>query len=143
MNPILFLDIDGVLNPMVRKGRAMIDPDCVEHLNNVITSTGCDIVISSAWRYLVLQGSMTVGGFGYLLQTHGVINRVIGTTELDIDFDARRCDQILKYMAGETCPYAVVDDSDFGFTANKMPFVKTDPRLGLTGEDAIKLIDLL
>jgi len=58
--PILFLDIDGVLNSTrywddrgrnlpLGKGGAL-DPDAIERLNTIVSETGCRVVLSSSWR---------------------------------------------------------------------------------------------
>lgn len=53
---VLFLDIDGVLNcretfkKPFRGPYGMIDRDKVALLNEVVAATGCQIVLSSAWR---------------------------------------------------------------------------------------------
>lgn len=81
LRPVVFLDIDGVLNshtffrsrvtpeqaaemragPVVLRGddeqaRAMIDPAAVEHLNTLIEKSGAEIVISSTWRHAFTMG---------------------------------------------------------------------------------------
>ncbi len=46
MKPILFLDIDGVLNTNTPD----IEPDKVELLNDVFKAVDCEVVLSSTWR---------------------------------------------------------------------------------------------
>jgi hypothetical protein len=53
--PIIFLDIDGVLNNpgcyLIASGsRTPPDPKCVEALNYITESSGARIVVSSSWR---------------------------------------------------------------------------------------------
>src|SRR5437016_3734165 len=65
--PILFLDIDGVLNsvdwqqrrpkrekrpddPPLAHGQHSLDPAAVGHLNTIVARTRAKIVISSSWR---------------------------------------------------------------------------------------------
>jgi hypothetical protein len=54
--PVLFLDIDGVLNSTSwairtkQRGIWGIDPDTIPHLQRIVDETGCDIVVSSTWR---------------------------------------------------------------------------------------------
>ncbi len=75
----LFLDIDGVLNGHEYDDEAKscnIRRECVKHLNRVVRETGCRIVLSSAWRYIVHGGDMTLRGFGYMLRTHGLVTEV-------------------------------------------------------------------
>jgi len=92
---IIFLDIDGVLNNHVFDriaGSSTILPVCVGQLNRIIHATGAAVVLSSAWRYMCLDGKefpagMTLKGFEYMLRTHGVTQRIsiIGHTEPDCD----------------------------------------------------------
>ena len=79
---VLFLDIDGVLNRLpcfdaVAESNT-IERECVGQLNRIIHATGCKVVLSSAWRYMVHGKAMTRQGFAYMLRTHGA------TAELDI-----------------------------------------------------------
>lgn len=162
--PILFLDIDGVLNrhqfcPIAQS--CDIERVCVEHLNTVLEMTKCQIVISSAWRYMVSRGGMTLDGFWYMLRTHGLSacggeNPIIGCTREDSDAESdmrvtgERAQQVLdwgieRYFCGdqERRRLAVVDDEDFGFTKAGIPWVKTDGKVGLTAIDAARLSQLL
>ncbi len=162
---VLFLDIDGVLNAHEWDDEAKschIRRECVKHLNRVIVATNCKIVLSSAWRYIVLGGSMTWTGFEYMLRTHGLIGEadrrvIVGHTRADdpsvIDPanlpPDERARQIKDWLAwrNEYSPvvsaFAAVDDLDLGFAAHGIPFVQTDGTRGLTGADAERLIDLL
>jgi hypothetical protein len=77
MEKILFLDIDGVLNDHAFCEVAQsctIKPQCMGHLNQIIHSTGCSIVLTSAWRYIIHGGDMTLKGFEYMLRTHGLLS---------------------------------------------------------------------
>lgn len=161
---VLFLDIDGVLNGHEWDDEAKscnIRRECVRRLNRVVRETGCKVVLSSAWRYIVLGGDMTLRGFGYMLRTHGLtaeggtMNLIVGHTEADADppgADGERAGQVRKWLDEWNGPfhshpkattYAVVDDDDDGFTAAGMPCVITDGGRGLTDADADRLIALL
>jgi hypothetical protein len=88
MNLIIFLDIDGVLNGhhFMREAQSCnICRPCVLQLNRIIRTTGAKVVLSSAWRYMIHGGAMTLSGFAYMLRTHGFsgINNIIGLTESD------------------------------------------------------------
>jgi hypothetical protein len=148
--PVLFLDMDGVLNGHDHDEGAesnTLRPDCVARLNRVLAETGCSVVMSSAWRYMVLNGAMTLSGFGYMLRTHGirVPGRLIGTTGRDTQTEDpdERGRQIKAWLAEhpEVTRYAVVDDMALGFEG--MPVVRTDGARGLTDADADALIALL
>ena len=147
MRPVLFLDIDGVLNGHVFHPQAQsntIDPACVAHLNKVIADTDCALVISSAWRYMVLLGSMTLKGFEHLLRTHGVNakGRVIGTTGRGEE-NGNHNDRVrlIRNWLKEnpTKQWAVVDDMNVGMER----LVQTSGSIGLTGADAERLISML
>lgn len=62
--PVVFLDIDGVLNHEelfeLRRGKPYslddddwLDKDCVVMLNRIVEETGARFVLSSAWRIIV------------------------------------------------------------------------------------------
>ena len=144
---ILFLDIDGVLNGHEwdeGAGSNRIRYHCIRHLNRVIAETACKIVLSSAWRYMIHGGAMTMNGFDYLLRTHGTCGaRVVGITLKDEELPDRP-DQIAKWLAdnGPVAAYAVVDD-DFEEGMAAHPFVKTEGSRGLSQANATELIRLL
>lgn len=168
---VLFLDIDGVLNNLkilTEAGCSGIDPQCVRELNRIVAVTGCRIVISSSWRYLIHCGAMTLTGFWQMLRTHGMSNGgrgnpFIGLTRKDEDeIDpanpnygerAQQCYEWLRGISGEhndeaervpvISAFAALDDEDHEFAAHGIPAVITDGRKGLTAEDADRLIALL
>lgn len=147
---VLFLDIDGVLNGnhfWHEKNIYAIDPKCMERLNEIIWQTGAAIVVSSSWRYLVLNGDMTPAGFGYMLRTHGLTSqaKVIGVTREDADSDDDlRSTQIRDWMkVSEELiqSYVVIDDLPLqGFGSR---FIQTDSVVGLTDENAEQAIAIL
>jgi hypothetical protein len=173
---VLFLDVDGVLNGHDWDDEAQscnIRRECVKHLNRVVRETGCRIVLSSAWRYIVHGGDMTLRGFGYLLRTHGMAaaetgtlaaRLIIGLTrkddesvdplDLKPDERARQIRDWLEWWGddaqmraavglGVVTRFAAVDDEDHGFEAHGVPAVITDGKTGLTSADADKLIAIL
>ena len=85
---VIFLDIDGVLNDysQMSNNHCGIKKECVENFNKILDLLpDVKIVISSSWRYLILNKFMTIKGFESLLLSHGIncSNRVIGHTEID------------------------------------------------------------
>lgn len=49
--PILFLDIDGVLNKHANATHIQLDADLVDRLRVVVEQTRCQIVLSTFWRH--------------------------------------------------------------------------------------------
>lgn len=146
---VLFLDIDGVLNGHEYDREAessTLRPALVARLNRVLRETGCAIVLSSAWRYMVLNGAMTLNGFGYLLRTHGVRvgASLVGATGRDPQTeDPEERGRLIQawVTANRVERFAVVDDMQGGFTG--LPMVRTDGKAGLSEADTDALIALL
>lgn len=169
---LIFLDIDGVLNDHTFNEEAQsstIDEDSVDALNEVIHKTGAVIVLSSAWRYQVLNGAMTFIGFEYLLRTHGVTNdlKIVGSTRRDYedyknDLRGNQISEWMKRESGIVCrrgspildpveSYVVLDDggkdektgkwTDLGLSVH--PWVRTHGNFGLTQNEASMAITIL
>ena len=152
---LIFLDIDGVLNSHQYDSLAescIISPENVQHLNTILARVpDARLVISSAWRYMVLGNSMTERGFEYMLRTHGVRcpGRVAGITCAD-ELVMNRGRQIAAffrthYRSEVRDPFVILDDLPEGMTMR--PFedrlVKTDGQVGLRAADAERAILLL
>ena len=130
----LFLDFDGVMNDHVAmpNGYNGILRDCVHNLNWLLDEEPkLQLVITSAWRYMMLKNDMTLDGFEFMLGTHGFScrKRIHGYTERD-DVEGSglsgppwdrpaweevglkwRVEQIRKYVAmHRPRSWAVVDD---------------------------------
>lgn len=159
--PLLFLDIDGVVAigkacPIAESSRP--DRRLVARINKVIEATGCKVVLSSAWRYLMHSGSMTIEGLDCLFRSHGLkAGVIVGITHMDTptewDEMGRPCKfvederalqvQRFRLSHGHTGPYVVIDNDDFGFTAAGMPFVRTMTSIGINPADTKRAIDIL
>lgn len=153
--PIVFLDIDGVLNHpecYVNFHNAMIkltleeakegaekdicvehlfSPRCVALLNEITGSTGAEIVLSSSWRMLYYDKR---GGW------HSLAARV-GIKAPTIDFTPRwgkgqRGNEILRWLRAnrKVASIAVLDDSN-DMDDVRPWFVHTDGEVGLTEKD--------
>jgi len=146
---ILFLDIDGVLNnhTHMENGYCGIDRDKVRLLNKILDETECQIVITSAWRYMFLSRSMNIRGLENLFLTHGVKihNRIFTTTISDEEIPTRglQIQNILDLFKKTKYTYVVVDDMDLDITNNGHPFVKIDGKVGLTEKEAGEIIHVL
>lgn len=157
MRSILFLDIDGVLNDHTWHQPAdsyTFDKPCVERLNRIIKETNCQVVISSAWRYMVHRKAMTLTGFSLMMRTHGVTKDIelIGITHMDepsqrlIQPATTRGMQIKNWMDefGVGRSYCVVDDLDLDITKfHADRFIQINGDIGMTDEDADKIIEIL
>lgn len=159
---LVFLDIDGVLNGHefdVGAQSCRIQPHCIVQLNRLIKETGCKFVLSSAWRYMLLDredcpAAMTMGGFEYLLRTHGAVGfKLIGTTcsdeaagwSMQNNVPVRGL-QIRLWMNAHgkgVEKYVVVDDEDFGITEEGHPLVQTRGDYGMSEADCSRLIEAL
>lgn len=159
-SPLIFLDIDGVLNDHTVPDGVLcgqIQPCKIAILNDILRATDARIVVSSAWRYLVHRGEMNLRGLSWLLQSHGLLaDKLVGITTKDtepLSWDGNpaswvhteeRGAQISAYLAAHPCSrYCVIDDLDLGISAAGHPFVQTDSKVGLTYRDAAKVIELL
>jgi hypothetical protein len=145
---ILFLDIDGVLNDNTFNAAAessTLDPAAVARLNQVLRTTGAKLVLSSSWRYLILDRAMTLQGFEYLLRTHGLDKGcLIGLTGPDEEGPGRAA-QIQRWLAdnGRITDWAVLDDAALDLGEVRWRHVRPDRGAGLSDADAAQLIAIL
>jgi hypothetical protein len=151
-NPTIFLDIDGVLNTHTRfpNSYSTIEQPQVRQLNQIFAHVdNLQLVISSAWRYLILTDNMSVQGFECMLLTYGIncANRVVGHTRKDYKWDndeisiADRADQITEFVQLHNIEnYIVLDDLPLPLSDR---FIQTQPDKGLTQKEAIKAIKIL
>ena len=164
MRKVLFLDIDGVLNTkwwytqMDRntpkdKYCYAFDPNAVSNLKKIIDETGADIVISSSWK------SFGISELEDMWQDRGLPGKLIGITPntvsdemlLNADLDnmelfSIRGTEIKEWLTKHgkhVSHYAIIDDMDNMLTEQRLHFVKTDPEIGITVEDAEKAIMIL
>lgn len=158
---LLFLDIDGVLNghEALESGYCGISHERASILNRVLSAVpDVQIVVSSAWRYMILEGAMTLKGFSYVLSMHGVLayGRMHGHTDADVHPDEQpdhfdretwkrlgltwRAEQIRSYLSRHPVErWAVIDDLPLEIEN----LVQTDGNVGLTDADAERLIAIL
>jgi hypothetical protein len=152
---IIFLDIDGVLNDFeqswspTRNYRPEILPRCVKALNRIVDEARASLVLSSAWRNLILAGHMSVSGFGVMLRTHGVRGELLGHTRADIG-DEERWQQISDWLKSpqrccgrpvEVSRYCILDDRHEAFGGR--PGIHTNGGHGLTMAQARRAIRIL
>ncbi len=149
IGPLIFLDMDGVLNghdydPSAKSNTIL--RSCVDRLNRVLEETDARIVLSSAWRYMLIGKAMSLRGFDYLLRTHGVIaDRLIGATCADEEVRERGWQiQTWRRLHDHRGPYVVIDDMDLHIKPlHGDRFVQPNGQVGLSDDDASRAIELL
>jgi hypothetical protein len=146
--PILFLDIDGVLNSEAffarQRGRGitiistrqeLIDPAAVAHLNRIVDTTGCHVVLSSSWRL------HNLGDVIEWLRERGFRGTLFGATPRT---PATRGGQIQAWLNSwdHRAVYAALDDEP-DLATHEGRWVVTNYAEGLTAERADEAIRLL
>lgn len=141
MNPLIFLDIDGVLitrrSMQHFQSAKIFDPICVEVLNNLIKAINAKVVLSSTWRILYSIEEMRG-----IFRQQNVFADIIDYTP--ISHDSPRGIEIAKWLKTNQKPvnYCIIDDdSDMDIL---MPYlIQTDYNIGITLEDTFKVRELL
>lgn len=150
---VLFLDIDGVLYPFKKKAEGgseqliqvvsenyMFPQENVARLNKIVSATNCEVVISSSWRLnhtlILLQEYLEEAGYIGSLLSVTPYRRPWGEV-------SDREKEISAWLAAhKTKHFAILDDiGDLGRLAQFL--VQTKPDVGITDEDAEKVIKLL
>lgn len=137
---VLFLDIDGVLNNFTALGihhdKSTL-PHCIQHVNEIITSTNCKVVIISSWKdahpLIVVKD---------ILYARGLLkDSIAGATEKD----APKEKGILQYISDfNVAKYIIIDDDikPFSDLSLKMKMITPNTFVGINEIDtklAIKL----
>lgn len=164
---LLYLDVDGVLNRHNPhpSGYCGLDYECVQHLCSILVRIpDLRIVLSSAWRYIVHGGDVSLRGFEYIMLIFGAdydaINaKIIGVTETDeeacervglsmpgasLDYEwLKEYGHDLRVMQIEDCvlalgatEYVILDD----LPLDTLRLVQTEPCTGLTAELADEVV---
>ncbi len=151
---ILFLDIDGVLVPIVPGwDKTKIRLELALNLIRVIQETGCQVVISSDWRFdMGALGSAIEEALGD--QAHILLDNIIARTpdvttqwngedEYEPQYEADRVGEIMKWLSDrkDVDHWVVVDDLSLPML--KEHLVVTDERLGLNSEKTDELVQKL
>jgi hypothetical protein len=144
---VLFLDIDGVLNPFRTDYDGEIvtrlDDKCVQNLRHVVEETGCKIVISSTWKV----SSHLMDMLDEELVPNLPNGSVIGCTPTILPQEKRE-KEISAYISEHSDDiekYVVVDDYDFELSdfIKEGKCVITDALSGFTAENAEDCIGML
>ena len=161
--PVLFLDLDGVVNSVNSKleidengdtlfvrACKQVDRKLLAELNRVLAGAGCDVVVSSAWRERFCAQEIA-DVFVARGMPDELAERFIDVTdEESVPYDMpdrsgkERGLQIQRWLDAhpERRTFAIVDDGED--MAHLLPYlVKTDCMDGLTKADADQLIAML
>lgn len=152
-DPVLFLDIDGVLNSVqhavmynkiFNKSRDPYREDCcviaLSNLEEVIKHVPkTKIVISSTWRIgsstQELQDLFKKWGFKYY-------NSIIGKTP--VTYSSPRGEEIQQYIDKYNVKnYCIVDDDSDMLDSQKHRFVQTNNFHGLLWKEAHQIVEIL
>jgi len=168
MQKVIFLDIDGVINPvhymnalykMWKASHNQIKSkdeygqlffyQNVEQLKNIIDATQAKIIISSTWRLAGLQEMKN------LWKHRALPGEVIDITPNEVQVveagiekyydEVCRGTEIDYWMKKNnfTGNYVIIDDTPDMLKSQQNYFVKTDSYCGLTQKDAQKAINIL
>lgn len=164
---IVFLDIDGVLNSELTKGK--LDKKYYELLKKLVEATDCYFVISSSWRCMTLDDTKWELS-GHIAETNKknknrasklqdpfpqwLIDRIVGITPrmytfagstTGIHFLAPRGVEIEHYVITNNIKgeYVIIDDDNDFLIYQKDKLIITDPWVGLTEENINKCIEML
>lgn len=165
---IIFLDIDGVLNPIHymncmyklwkasyneikshdEYGQLFLNHNC-EALKKIIDETDAKLVISSTWRMSGMTEMVN------LWKHRNLAGQIIGITPTEMDVvnsgstrfydDVCRGAEIDLWMKriAYKGTYVIIDDTPDMLKTQQDFFIKTNPYIGLTFKDADKAIKIL
>lgn len=169
MKKYIFTDFDGVLNTeryhaaCLTMGQMpsdaygpLFDPEVVENLRSVVEATGAEIIISSSWK---LEGEERMRTLWEIRKMPGVLvgctpDAVMEMDILSLDLDnpdsfaqmAGRGNEIRQWLSENASGddlYVIFDDMPDFLPEQKEFVVLTNPRVGITAEDAAKAIEIL
>ena len=135
---MIFLDIDGVLAPIRRWDRyGDLDPACIRVLNEIVTSGGADVVVSSTWRY-----GKTVAELQEMLEAGGFAGCVLDKTPTGPP-GAGRGDEIAAWLAEHAVGGLVIIDDHADMGPLRSHLVQTHPAHGLQPNDVPRAVATL
>lgn len=168
MKKVIFLDFDGVLNTENYQARLrsegkpqwddfgqLFDPEAVENLKMVLDAVpGVLLVINSSWK---LEGLNTMEALWKTRELPGSIHSVTPDYVPDLlnidlnDYEniallagkGNEVKQWLEENAPRGCKYVIFDDIPDFLPDQEDHLVCTDPRKGITVEDAVAAIKML
>jgi Swiss Army Knife RNA repair-like protein len=134
---VIFLDIDGVLAPIRRSDRyGDVEPACVQVLNQIVTGSGADVVVTSSLRY-----GKTIAELQAMLDAHGFTGSVLDKTPTDRP-RVRRA-EIAAWLAEHAIGGCVIIDDHADMGELRTHLVQTHPAHGLQPADVPRAIAML
>lgn len=157
--PILFLDVDGVLNSEAffarQRGRGLtiissrqelIDPEAVAHLNRIVAAAPhLFVILSSSWRlgHTTEEVADWLKAAGYTGELHGRTPRGISRgAEVAAWLDSFHAASTVMAPRAPRAPYAILDDEPEE-DAHAWHWVATRYATGLTAAEADRAICVL
>ena len=160
MRKIIFLDIDGVLNPKwwiskkpSDKYGVFFETNAVANLGKIIEETGAEIVVSSSWKNIGLVELQN------MWRDRGLPGKIVDITpdymsdelllkedSADMDYLYERGSEIQGWLllhGDDVSRYVIIDDMDDILPEQQSHFVQTDPEVGITNDDVKKVVHLL
>ena len=161
----MFLDIDGVLNTerhyeyccknsiaSDEKFGYPFDPEAVANLKKIIDETGAEIVISSSWKFwglstmIDLWKGRNLPGKVIGITPQAMSDEVLLNADLEmglIPFKGTEIkDWLSKHRRG-VAQYAILDDVNDMLPEQQSHIVQINPVVGITEQDAEKVIAIL
>jgi len=164
MQPIVFLDIDGVLNShmyydsdrfvplkngecpnhddpdyLIKLYQNDIDPKSIGFLNELVKDTSAKIVISSTWRNKGKEPLQKI------LDSRGLVGEIIDVTPHGCECCVRGNEirQWLKKNGENKYKYVILDDDSDMLWWQREEFLLVDNYIGLTPNDVYKAKSIL
>ena len=162
MIKVIFLDIDGVLNPKWWERKKPADrfgcafaPKTISCLAKIVKETKAEIVISSSWKLMGLQTLQDMWKERKLPGNIIDITPNYMSDELLLNADMNDTDIDSLYIRGmeikgwlvlygdDVSNYVIIDDMDDILSEQQTHFVQTDPEFGITNDDVKRVVHLL
>lgn len=157
MDRYVFLDFDGVINtrrhkmalynnrqPLRDEYGPFFDPEAVENLREIVTTTNAGIIVTSTWRY---KGIDAMHELWVRRKMPGMLVDV--TPSVPVAFLYTRGMEINTWLASNAPDdplgyrYTIIDDGVDFLPEQADNLVTTNPEVGLTANDAEKAKALL
>lgn len=160
MRKIIFLDIDGVLNPkwwdsdkQSDNYGCLFDAKAVANLSKIVEETEAEIVISSSWKDMGLVELQNMwrdrnlpGKIVDITPDYMSDELLLKEDSSNMDYLYERGSEIQGWLllhGDDIRRYVIIDDMDDILPEQLSYFVQTDPEMGITNDDVKKVVRLL